>query len=446
MSHLRALRDELFKYRKRKKGSIDGTVPGVPYQRYRRSTTPALGSRPRGSGGYHHDDYLDDIPSKYRPNMFSPAVDWDEYRQDHDEFTPILKTPQDRRQLDDIFPENPMPVASSDEMSLTEQWLMNMGVRPRHQEGPVEGDIEDIRHLLDGVHVPLHAIGSHLDINSQEAIPFPDGIHTRLNSPETEHPQLLPDLDHITEALNILQTRLPEDHPDILNLRQAQKQLAWQQIEEFQQDPTFQEKYQADDGWQSNLGPTGNPYEDNHIVQMEMELATQEEDHFAPIEDVVQEPMVQDEWVPHYDDCLIQDVDQPFFEEPMPDQMAEADGFQPKPMLEEMVEQEFMVLEATEAGMAMPDVVPGSEMGPVDNTQPEHFMGLEVFDVEPAFDEINQAMDQAAAFEPPEMDPWKQQMDPYQQMSMMMDMQYMADPFMMPGQMGPGYGPMPGPM
>ena len=74
------------------------------------------------------------------------------------------------------------------------------------------------------------------------------------------------------------------------------------------------------------------------------------------------------------------------------------------------------------------------------------FMGFEVFDTNPAYKEINQAVDQAAAFKPPEMDPWKQQYDPYQQMPMGMQMQYMANPFMAPGSMGPGFGPMPGPM
>ncbi len=31
MSMLRPMRDELFKYRKRKKKSFDGSVPGAPY-------------------------------------------------------------------------------------------------------------------------------------------------------------------------------------------------------------------------------------------------------------------------------------------------------------------------------------------------------------------------------------------------------------------------------
>jgi hypothetical protein len=160
--------------------------------------------------------------------------------------------------------------------------------------------------------------------------------------------------------------------------------------------------------------------------------------------------MVQDEWVPQYEDSLIQDVDQPFFEDPMPEQMVEPEGFQPEPMLDDIVEQEFMALEAPEAGMAMPDMAPGPEIAHADNAQPEQFMGLEVFDVDPpsAVDEINQAMDQAVAFQEPEMDPWQQQDDPYHQMNQMMDMQmqYMVNPFQMPDAMGPGYGPMMGPM
>ena len=97
--------------------------------------------------------------------------------------------------------------------------------------------------------------------------------------------------------------------------------------------------------------------------------------------------------------------------------------------------------------MSMLEVDPETEIAAFENGHPGGFGGLEVFDVNAAFDEINQAMDQAAAFEQPEMDPWEQQDDYYKQMTMMMDMQmqYMANPFQMPGPMGPGYGPT-GPM
>jgi hypothetical protein len=74
---------------------------------------------------------------------------------------------------------------------------------------------------------------------------------------------------------------------------------------------------------------------------------------------------------------------------------------------------------------------------------------LTVFDIDPAIDEINQAIDevtQQAMPQEEEPDPFQPQFDPYMMGQNMFDqMQYMANPFMMPGPYGP-MGSIPGPM
>jgi hypothetical protein len=324
--------------------------------------------------------------------MFSPAVDWSEYEQDHDSFTRILKTPHANRPLDRSLPEDPMPIASSDELSMTEQFLMNTGVRPRPQEGSIPTEFDEIRHLIEGVKIPLSSLDAHLDTDYEDTISLPESINDRLYFPEDDQSPLLSELDQITGALNFLMNRLSEDHPDIVNLRQAQKQLVWKQIEEIKQSPIFVEHYDnPDDNWQSNLG-TGNPYEMDEAIEPQM---------------------------PNYEEPALQEI------------------LPPEPMLEEMVDQGYEQLQFETSG---------SEIANAE--APGQFMSLDVFDTNPAFDEINQAMDQATVFEQPEMDPWKKQYDPFNEMGQMFDqqMQYMADPFMMPGPMGPGFGPMMGPM
>ena len=451
MSHLRPLRDELFKYRKRKKRSIDGTTPGVPYQRYRRFTTIQPGNRPSRSGHRQQEDYLGDIPIRYRPNMFSSAVNWSDYQPDHDDFTHSLRTPQPHHPLDSSLPENPMPVASLDELSITEQFLMKMGVRPRPQEESIPVEFEEIRHLLDGVRVPLHSLGSNVESGSRQAIPLTDGIQGRIHVPENEQNHLLPDLEHITEALDILQDRLPEDHPDIMNLKQAHKQLAWKQIEEIKQDPFFLEHYEnPDDDWQSNLG-SGNPYENDDLTEHQLIETDEEYIHLASIQD--RELVEETELLPDYEESVVQDFQQQFFADETTDQPMAEETLVPEPMLEEVVEHGFEQLqfEAGEVEMAGPEAAYGPTME-IDNAgQPEQPMGFEVFGIDTAFDEINQAMDQMkdqGEQQNQMQDSWQQMNDPYQQMfdMMGMQMQYMANPFQMPGPMGPGYGPMPGPM
>ena len=90
----RALITELFKYRKRKRISLDGTIAGQtagiyigglhhvrpPYTSFGRSRRhvsgmPYLPGRP----GYHHDMYMSGMPRAYHPSLNAPAVQETEY-------------------------------------------------------------------------------------------------------------------------------------------------------------------------------------------------------------------------------------------------------------------------------------------------------------------------------------------------------------------------------
>ena len=453
MSLLRPLRDQLFKYQKRRRRSIDGSVPGIPHERFRRFTTPGLSrSKPR-AGRYHHDLYMADTPTKYRPNIFAPAVDWTEYQQDEDNHRQFSRGAKNQHSFDTSLPEDPLPHHSSDELSMTEQVRMNMGVTPRPQEGPIPVEFEEIRHLLEGVRVPLHALGRDLAVDSEQAIPLEDAIHSKLQTSDDEQRHTLGDLRQITEALWFLEDRLPADHPDILNLRQAQTQLGRQQLFEIQQDPAFWEQYDAiDDNWQSNLG-TGDPYANDDLWEDQSVDPSEENDVLASMQDFYEDEVsTQADLLPHYDEPVMedeQDVELQFFADEVSDQLMAEETLPPELVLEELVEQEYSGLEPDpyDVEMEMPEATPDSELYAPDDSYSGGFMEPEVFNEDPVLDEIDQAMDQAAAFEQPEPDPWQMQYDPYEDMAQMMDMQmkYMANPFRMPGSMGPGYGPM-GPM
>jgi len=80
MPMFRAMRDELSKYRRRKRRPMDGSVPGAPYVGYRRSRRyvsglPYVPRRP----SHHHNLYNWGVPREYHPNLNAPAAQSEEY-------------------------------------------------------------------------------------------------------------------------------------------------------------------------------------------------------------------------------------------------------------------------------------------------------------------------------------------------------------------------------
>ena len=87
-----------------------------------------------------------------------------------------------------------------DDLALEEQFLMNMGASPRPQEGPVPVETDEIRHLLDGVWGTIHG-------------------------DEPLEADTVPRIADITDALSVLEDVLPEDHPDVVNLKALKDRL-----------------------------------------------------------------------------------------------------------------------------------------------------------------------------------------------------------------------------
>jgi len=75
-----SLGGELFRYRRRKRASLDGSVPGLPQEHFHKSRRPVSGTPyvPK-QRGYHHDLYNWGLPGEYHPNVNAPSVQMDEY-------------------------------------------------------------------------------------------------------------------------------------------------------------------------------------------------------------------------------------------------------------------------------------------------------------------------------------------------------------------------------
>ncbi|MBE0534778.1 MAG: hypothetical protein IH624_03850 [Phycisphaerae bacterium] len=345
MTLFRPLRNELYKYRKNRGRSIDGMIPGTA-GRFRKLTTPSTDVILRGAG-YDHDLYMGDMPRQYHPNIHAPNVDWTTYEQDHPHDVSLRHTPQSAHGFDPPFGQQPFGLSMPcDELALSEQWLMNMGARPRPQEGPVPGSMEEIRPLLDGVRMTIHEQGR----------------------PETH---TIPSLEDVADALNVLEKSLPEDHPDIMHLRQAFRVMGGQ-LSAPTEDLLPQTALPAD------LPVSGLPEQTAFFEAMELEVTLP--NAVMPLDDLV--------------DSL----------------MAAEPGPAPAPV-----------------EMPMHAAAEYSDIAAYDGTL--------------AAAEIEQAIDQMMAVPKEEelYDPLAAGAQQFEQA-----MQYMANPFMMPGQMG-FTGPMPGP-
>ena len=239
MSLFGPMQNELFKYRKRKKGSIDGSVAGVPYSRYRRMTTPPFGSSVRVSG-VPHDLYLDDFPQEYRPSIHSPAVRQNEYIQE-DEWEPVAgHIPQQK--LFKPFPDIPQ---------IEEKFDYNKAKRANEIFSEIMQCVYEEREVL-------------APVDSERS----GGLETELMFEGKYTKEQLSHLFDITGALSILKKNLPGDHPDVANLRRAVLEMV-NHPECFPVPEDFGIEDRS-----SNLG-SGNPYENDDILLMQSEYDLQ---------------------------------------------------------------------------------------------------------------------------------------------------------------------------
>jgi len=393
------MRNGFFKYRKRKKRSLDGSVPGAEYSHFHRSTTQPLGSAPR-SVPYHHNLYLGDLPSEYHPDINSPAVQSFDYEIAGHSDIPILgTTPEVERPPSFDPPEDPpLPFSAvEDDLAIEEQFLMNMGARPRPQEGPVPVEMDEIRHLLDGARGTIHG---------------DDPLEADID----------PRIADITEALSMLEDVLPEDHPDIVNLKAALEVLGEHGPATALSDGTDS----AFDPIESDPIAEAQQIFDQQMLELdkgfELPAFMDMEGHLI---DGFDEQQAALEHMLEHDQAEVSFMEQDGLEQ----FVGQADPFSPSD--QPFMETEMMPGE-NPAGMGMTDVMPqadGYDMGMV-------------------HEEINQAINQVSGqtmpqgpmpeqpanhdFDPLEEDPWGMQ-------------RYMFDPQYMPNYMMPG--PMPfGPM
>ena len=420
MAKLGSLGNELFRYRKRSKRSLDGSAPGAPYARFRRSLRPVSGMPyvPR-QGSPHHDIYNWGQPRQYHPNIHAPAAQSDEYHTDPDwesHIVPHSHQPHLFRPFPEIERSEPQ---------------FDYGQARRESGFFLKAMEVQYQPFEEGQEVPSLAEmwEQHLASDEQD---MPD-----VGIPEPEMPNEVAELtaeeiagrlDDIAGALSHLWTVFPKDHPDIVALTGA--------LHEILDDPEATSKLES---LAVQTGPsnhrTGDPYENDPVE----EAAYTVEQIMSMPQDAYDQPFLGQLEFQGFDDGLGAEpvmASDPFQGEA---QFMEDSG------LEQIVEQEDMLGPAP-AEMMNYDVMPDDLA--MEMALPSPMDELHGYDSMMAVDEINQAVDHAMdlpAMQKPVPDPWHMQHDPFAQAQNIFDqqMQFMANPLMMPG-MGP-MGPAPGP-
>ncbi len=416
MAMPRSLGDELFKSRRRKRSSLDGSVPGLPQERFHKSRRPVSGTPyvPM-QGGYHHDLYNWGLPGEYHPSVNAPAVQTDEYDPDWDSHR-IART-HDERPFGAVPQLEPgeAPFDYRHAQAMTRFFLKAMEVQYQHredgQEVPSMADIWRAHTAGDfsSLSTPKHTGDSAADLAGAGEF-----------ASEELSPQGLPDIESMTDALSQLRQVFPEDHPDILRLEAAIQMVRHH----------------------SGVPDTNEPEMGPDYAAMEQAAVSYGQDLFG-----------QQEAVSEQQGHALEDMLDGFGADAMPDMeallepdlgleaMVEApvDGYGDLGGLEQMVEQEDLF-----EGMPAEDMAEAMLPG-----MPDPFGAVDGLGFLTPEDEIDEAVDaltgqpglQETALEP---DPFQRQHDPFATAQEIFDqqMQFMANPFLMPGMMP--MGPAPG--
>ncbi|MFC1604326.1 hypothetical protein ACFL5F_04785 [Planctomycetota bacterium] len=410
MSMLRPMRDELSKYRRRKRRPMEGSIPGAPYNSYRKSRryVSGLSYVPRGPN-HHHNLYNWGVPREYHPNLNAPAAQSEEYWPNENwesHMIPHSTNPKLFRPFPDLPPaEENITYEKSKTKSEFFLKLMEVMYRPFEEGQEIPSSVDIWRE---------HFRDDELDMYD---LYMPNADMTTDTAAELTPEDKVRKFVDVIGALAHLQTVFPKDHPDIVNLR-----AAWHDISNDPETMSELESIVGDVG-PSKLG-TGDPY----------------------AIDAFDEPMFETA-EPHAPDMFDEQSEMMF--EQLPEE-----SFPETESLERIVEQEGSFGAPAPAFMEQ-DMMPDEMMADMSmsGAMPE----MTVFDIDPAIDEINQAIDEVSQQPMPEEmepDPFQPQFDPYMMGQNVFDqMQYLANPFAMPdpygpmglGPMGPMPGPMPGP-
>jgi len=421
----RSLGNELFRYRRRKRRPLDGSVPGLPQERFHRSRRYVSGMPyiPRQRGA-HHDLYNWGLPGEYHPHVRAPAVQIDEYFNAPEwESHHIPPSPQDK--LLRPYPE-PEPVEQPFDyehgQAMDEFFLRAMDVQYQHfEEGQEVPSLADMweGHTAD-------SLGSNLESGIDTDSPADDLPTDEVPS----EPIGLPDVEDMTDALTQLRLVLPEDHPDILRLETAIEMVSYHGLTSETTEPGMGPSYSA-------VEAMGNFYEHDAFEHQEAAF----EQHAQALEDM----LASLEFGPGPSPPMDMPVEPAMGLEATLGEPAAAEGYNHSSGLEQLVELEDPSAVTPPAPMEN-NMMPAAMAPDMGAPGMAETVGSEAMTPE---DEINQAMDAVVA-QPlqetePEPDPFQMQHDPFATAQQIFEeqMQYMHNPFMMPG-MGP-MGPMPGP-
>lgn len=410
----RSLGKDLFKYRRRKRASLDGSVPGLAQSRFHKSRRYVSGMPyvPRRAG-YQHDIYNWGTPGEYHPSLNAPAVDWTEY----DQYEPLgmhhISGPNNPRlphDLDDNSREMPIPTSlPEDDLALTEQFLMVMGRRDEIEQGSLEGPRFNIN-----------------ETDLSEPIPFESPLPVEERSIDE-----LPSLEDLKDAFVQLSEVLPEDHPDLVNVRTAMRRVRDHQISLSEMNDMETDALSF-----YPMGVESDPLNHDPLQEAEQFFNRQMELLGRSFDE------------PEMGSAGIQTPD--LFEGGslesgiLPDETLPDEFFMEEQTLEQMVCDQDP-FDAPAPGFMEQDVMPDEllpEMG-MPGVMPDP-MG---YDASMIADEINHAIDEVSQQPLQEMepDPFQPEYAPYMTgQNMLGQMQYMANPFGMPGPYG-SMGPMPGP-
>ena len=423
MSMFRSMRDELFKYRKRKKRSFDGSTPGVPYSSYRRSRRYVSGLPYGPLGSAHHDLYNWGIPREYHPNLNAPAAQSEEYwpNENWESYMTSRSTePKVLRPFPDLPPmEDNITYEESKTKSEFFLKLMEVMYQPFEEGQEIPSSADVWMKFFNANELDL------LDLDT------PDTEMVAETATESTPEDKVRKFVNVISALGHLQTVFPEDHPDIVNLRSAFRDL-WDDPETVSE----LERIAGEIG-PSKLG-TGDPYENDPVEEAEQLF----DEHMQSVENTFNEPMFETPEA-HLSD-IFEEQSEMMFEQLPEEAFPETDN------LEQIVEREnsFALPAPSFARQGMMPNEMAADMS-MPGTMPESTG----YDAGSIADEIIQAMEEVTQGSIPqeeEPDPFQPLYDPYMMGQNVFDqMQYMVNPFMMPdpyGPMGSGpMGPMPGP-
>ena len=439
------MRNELFKYRKRKKVSLDGSVPGVPHSSFGRSRKHVSGMPYMpGSAGYNHSSYTGSMHREYHPRLNSPGVDWTEYNSHESSHISFARTPPIRTGPSHNFNRNAsemdgMLSIPTDDLPLDELWLMATGKSPKPQERPIGMSADEFAFVNGEVRTNINL---HDDLNIRP----------------------LPGLSEITDTLGQLEKVLPQDHPDIINLTNAADKLTGGQFSADRQVSQATEPLSAVED-----SDITDPHEEaEQFFNQQMQILDKSFDLPVSESAEVQEMPLREEtaldtgtfesaepFTNHSIEGIVRQ-DEQFLQTdqmmPMAELAPEPDAVpQEMPVdstLEQAVENDAAAFGPQQQFVAE-DMMPVADMpGPQMADPMEQDIG---YGTAPVIDEINQAIDQAV-----EPDPFQPQYDPFMAPEYMFDPRYIPG-YMMQGpmpfgpEMGPGQmmpmmpGPMPGP-